>query len=52
MLQWLCKSALCYTTSEPFGGNTGSGAPVNASMSGSVRCNQGGTVECNFASHP
>ena len=33
------------TTSEPSGGNTGSGAPVKASMSDGLRRNQGGTVE-------
>ena len=36
---------LCDTTSEPPVGNGRSGAPVNASMSGSASCNQGGTVE-------
>ena len=33
-------------------GNAIPGAPVNASMSDSVSCNQGGTVEYTFVSHP
>lgn len=45
MVKGLCDAALCHTTSEPSGGNAGSGAPVTASMSGSCGCNQGGTVE-------
>ena len=52
MVKGLCDAALCHTTSEPSGGNAGSGAPVTASMSGSCGCNQGGTVEYNFVYHP
>ncbi len=53
MLKWLCKTALRSTTSEPPGGNSGTGAPVIAPMSGSaMRCNQGGTVEYVIISHP
>ena len=33
------------TTSEPPGGNAGTGAPVKAPMSDGLRRNQGGTVE-------
>ena len=39
------------TTSELPGGNTGTGAPVKASMSDGFGRNQGGTVEY-FVSHP
>jgi len=41
------------TTSEPQGRNALPGAPVKASMSGSRRSNQGGTVEyCNYCIPP
>ena len=40
------------TTSEPSVGNGRSGAPVNASMSGSASCNQGGTVEYETDLYP
>ena len=54
MLQWLCTSALCDTTSEPSVGNSRSGAPVKAPMSGGLVRNQGGTVEyiLYYVSHP
>ena len=44
-LRGLCETTMRHTTSEPMVGNSHPGAPVNASMSGSVCCNQGGTVE-------
>ena len=45
MVQGICNPAVGDTTSEPPGGNTGTGTPVNASMSDGLRRNQGGTVE-------
>ena len=47
----LCPPAGHDTTSEPSAGNGRPGAPVTVPMSGSFRCNQGGTVEY-FVSHP
>ena len=44
-MQDVCNTAPDDTTSEPPDGNIGTGAPVNASMSGSSGSNQGGTVE-------
>ena len=44
-MRWLCNTAEADTTFEPPVGNSRSGAPVIASMSGTaMRCNQGGTV--------
>ena len=45
MVQWLCIRNPADTTSEPPGGNAGTGAPVIASMSDGICRNQGGTVE-------
>ena len=41
----LCIPAANDTTSEPTAGNGCPGTPVNASMSGGLVRNQGGTVE-------
>ena len=46
-----CTPAKSVTTSELHGRNAMPGSPVSASMSGSLVCNQGGTVEY-FVSHP
>ena len=51
LVQGFCNTAACDTTSEPPGGNTGTGTPVKASMSDGESRNQGGTVEY-FVSHP
>ena len=45
MVQWLCIRKPADTTSEPPGGNAGTGAPVIASTSDGESRNQGGTVE-------
>ena len=45
MVQWLCIRKPADTTSEPPGGNAGTGAPVKAPMSDGESRNQGGTVE-------
>ena len=52
MLQWLCTPDLYPTTSEPPVGNSRPGTPVNASMSDSICCNQGGTVEYDLYPTP
>lgn len=52
LVQGFRNPARMDTTSELCGGNTATGAPVKAPMSGSdFCCNQGGTVEC-LTSHP
>jgi len=48
----LCTPALPLTTSEPPVGNSRPGTPVNASMSDSASCNQGGTVEYDLYPTP
>ena len=45
MVKGICTPAVSDTTSEPLGGNSRTGTPVKASMSGSFGSNQGGTVE-------